>query len=154
MHPDDADARGIADGDIIRLFNARGACLAAVRVTDGIRPAWSSCRPAPGTTRRTPRTTSRSASTAIPNVLTRDVGTSASRRAAPASSRPLRSNASPAIYRLYRPTIHRPADVPGGRVDALARSYVHDESPRQRKSVSDANRLLLALQQAPELVRD
>ena len=38
MHPDDAAARGIADGDIIRLFNARGACLAGVRVTDGIRP--------------------------------------------------------------------------------------------------------------------
>ncbi len=37
MHPDDAAARGIADGDIIRLFNARGACLAGVRVTDGIR---------------------------------------------------------------------------------------------------------------------
>ena len=37
MHPDDAAARGISDGDIIRLFNARGACLASVRVTDGIR---------------------------------------------------------------------------------------------------------------------
>ena len=29
MHPDDAAARGIAEGDIIRLFNERGACLAA-----------------------------------------------------------------------------------------------------------------------------
>ncbi len=37
MHPDDAAARGISDGDIIRLFNARGACLAGVRITDGIR---------------------------------------------------------------------------------------------------------------------
>ena len=37
MHPADAAARGIADGDIIRLFNERGACLAGVRVTDDIR---------------------------------------------------------------------------------------------------------------------
>jgi biotin/methionine sulfoxide reductase len=37
MHPDDAAARGVADGDIIRLFNARGACLAAVRLTTDIR---------------------------------------------------------------------------------------------------------------------
>ena len=38
MHPEDAKRRGIRDGDIIRLFNARGACLAGVRLTDGIRP--------------------------------------------------------------------------------------------------------------------
>ena len=28
MHPDDAAARGIADGDVVRVFNDRGACLA------------------------------------------------------------------------------------------------------------------------------
>ena len=50
--PADAAARGIADGDIIRLFNARGACLAArARHRRHPRPAWCSCRPAPGTTR-------------------------------------------------------------------------------------------------------
>ena len=37
MHPSDAAARGIAEGDIIRLFNARGACLAAVNLTTDIR---------------------------------------------------------------------------------------------------------------------
>ena len=37
MHPDDAAARGIIDGSIVRLFNERGACLAAVRLTDAIR---------------------------------------------------------------------------------------------------------------------
>ena len=31
MHPDDAAARGLADGDLVRVFNDRGACLAAVR---------------------------------------------------------------------------------------------------------------------------
>lgn len=34
----DAAARGIVDGDIVRIFNERGACLAAARLSDGIRP--------------------------------------------------------------------------------------------------------------------
>jgi biotin/methionine sulfoxide reductase len=38
IHPDDAAARGISDGDVVRLFNDRGACLAGARITDGIRP--------------------------------------------------------------------------------------------------------------------
>lgn len=34
----DAAARGLADGDVARVFNARGACLASVRVSDDILP--------------------------------------------------------------------------------------------------------------------
>jgi biotin/methionine sulfoxide reductase len=37
MHPDDAAARGIAAGDLVRLFNDRGACLAAARLSERIR---------------------------------------------------------------------------------------------------------------------
>ena len=37
MNPDDAAARGIADGDVVRVFNDRGACLAGVVVSDAIR---------------------------------------------------------------------------------------------------------------------
>ena len=37
LHPDDARARGLADGDLVRVFNDRGACLAAVRLSDRIR---------------------------------------------------------------------------------------------------------------------
>ncbi|MEL7343342.1 MAG: molybdopterin-dependent oxidoreductase [Pseudomonadota bacterium] len=33
MHPDDARARGICDGDVVELFNARGRCLAGARLT-------------------------------------------------------------------------------------------------------------------------
>lgn len=35
MHPDDAEARGLTDGDIVRVFNDRGACLAGVRLDPG-----------------------------------------------------------------------------------------------------------------------
>lgn len=76
MNPADADPRGIADGDIVRLFNERGACLAGVRLSDGIRPgviqlptgAWYD-----------PMDPAEDAPLCVhgnPNVLTRDVGTS------------------------------------------------------------------------------
>ncbi len=38
IHPDDAAARGIADGDVVRVFNDRGQMLAGAVVTDRIRP--------------------------------------------------------------------------------------------------------------------
>ena len=36
MHPDDAAARDLADGDIVRVYNARGSMLCGVCVTDSI----------------------------------------------------------------------------------------------------------------------
>jgi len=38
INPADAAARGIADGDVVRLFNSRGACLAGAMVTDAVAP--------------------------------------------------------------------------------------------------------------------
>jgi biotin/methionine sulfoxide reductase len=38
MNPDDAQARGIEDGDMVRLFNDRGACLAGARLSPDVRP--------------------------------------------------------------------------------------------------------------------
>jgi len=38
LHPADAKARGILDGDVVRVFNDRGAFLAGVIITDRIRP--------------------------------------------------------------------------------------------------------------------
>jgi biotin/methionine sulfoxide reductase len=37
MHPDDAAARGISDGDLLRIYNDRGACLAAAKLSERIR---------------------------------------------------------------------------------------------------------------------
>ncbi|MEM1050177.1 MAG: molybdopterin-dependent oxidoreductase, partial [Pseudomonadota bacterium] len=36
LHPEDAAARGIADGDIVEMFNDRGRCLAGAVVTDDV----------------------------------------------------------------------------------------------------------------------
>lgn len=77
MHPDDAATRGIVDGDIVRLFNTRGACLAGIRVTDDIRrgviqlPTGAWYDPAD------PEEEAPLCVHGNPNVLTRDVGTSA-----------------------------------------------------------------------------
>jgi biotin/methionine sulfoxide reductase len=38
LHPRDAQARGIVDGDVVRVFNDRGACLAGVVLTEAVRP--------------------------------------------------------------------------------------------------------------------
>jgi biotin/methionine sulfoxide reductase len=76
IHPRDAEARGIADGDIVRVFNDRGATLAGAVITDRVRPgivvlptgAWYD-----------PADPAEPGSLDVhgnPNVLTRDVGTS------------------------------------------------------------------------------
>ena len=38
LNPADAAERGIRDGDVIRIFNSRGACLAGARLSDGVMP--------------------------------------------------------------------------------------------------------------------
>ena len=76
LNPTDAARRGIADGDIVRLFNDRGACLAAAAVTDDVMPgvvqlstgAWYD--PQAGVA-GDPLCVHGN-----PNVLTRDIGTS------------------------------------------------------------------------------
>ena len=78
LHPDAAQARGLTEGRLVRLWNARGACLAGLRLTRAIRPdcvalptgAWFDPDPVsetgvPGLDRA-----------GNPNVLTRDIGCS------------------------------------------------------------------------------
>lgn len=73
INPQDAAVLGIRDGETVRLWNARGACLATARVADSVRPgvvvlptgAWF-----------TPSGNSGLEIAGNPNVLTLDVGTS------------------------------------------------------------------------------
>jgi biotin/methionine sulfoxide reductase len=76
LNPRDAAHRGIQEGDIVRLFNDRGSCLAGAVLSDAVRPgvvqlatgAWydpvDPAAPAPVCVHGNP------------NVLTRDAGTS------------------------------------------------------------------------------
>ena len=77
MHPADAGARGIRDGDIVRLFNARGACLAGVVVTEGIRAGVVQIPTGAWYDPERPEEDGSLCVHGNPNVLTRDVGTSA-----------------------------------------------------------------------------
>jgi len=76
MNPRDANVRGIADGDIIRLFNARGACLAAVRVTETIAPGIVQLPTGAWYDPMGPEEEAPLCVHGNPNVLTRDIGTS------------------------------------------------------------------------------
>jgi biotin/methionine sulfoxide reductase len=76
MNPQDAASRGIADGDVIRLFNARGACLAAARVTDAIAPGIVNLPTGAWYDPVDPDEGMPLCVHGNPNVLTRDVGTS------------------------------------------------------------------------------
>ncbi|RKE23680.1 molybdopterin-dependent oxidoreductase [Streptomyces sp. TLI_171] len=55
LHPADAATRGVADGDLVRIFNDRGACLAGARLTERLRtgvvrlPTGAWFDPVPGT---------------------------------------------------------------------------------------------------------
>ena len=74
MSPPDAAQRDIRNGDIVRVFNARGACLAGVVVDPDVMPgvavmatgAWFDPPAASGEPERHGN----------PNVLTLDIGTS------------------------------------------------------------------------------
>jgi biotin/methionine sulfoxide reductase len=74
INPADAERRGIGDGDVVRVFNARGACLAGAVIDADVMPgvvvmatgAWFDPPAAAGEPERHGN----------PNVLTLDIGTS------------------------------------------------------------------------------
>lgn len=76
LHPDDAAARGLVEGDIVRVFNDRGACLAGVRLTDGIRRNVAAMATGAWFDPAEPGEPQGLCVHGNPNVLTRDVGTS------------------------------------------------------------------------------
>ncbi|OED38129.1 hypothetical protein AB833_20835 [Chromatiales bacterium (ex Bugula neritina AB1)] len=86
LNPHDAASRSISNGDIIKLYNDRGACLASAVISDGVRPgvvvlptgAWYNPQDA--------RVYDSLEVHGNPNVLTRDVGTSSLAQATSAHS--------------------------------------------------------------------
>lgn len=76
IHPVDAAARNIIDGDIVRVFNARGATLAGVLITEHVRPGVIQLATGAWYDPVEPGTGNSLDKHGNPNVLTRDVGTS------------------------------------------------------------------------------
>ncbi|MCW3474184.1 molybdopterin-dependent oxidoreductase [Limobrevibacterium gyesilva] len=76
MQAADAAARGLAEGDIVRVFNDRGACLAGLRVTDGLLPGVAVMATGAWFDPLEPGVPGSLCVHGNPNVLTQDVGTS------------------------------------------------------------------------------
>lgn len=76
IHPADAAARGIRHGDIVRLYNDRGACLAAALLSDELRPGVVQLSTGAWYDPESPETDNPLCVHGNPNVLTRDFGTS------------------------------------------------------------------------------
>ncbi|MFC4169269.1 molybdopterin guanine dinucleotide-containing S/N-oxide reductase [Teichococcus aestuarii] len=76
LHPQDAAARGIAEGDIVRLHNARGACLAAAALSEAVMPGVVQLATGAWYDPEDPNDENPLCVHGNPNVLTRDMGTS------------------------------------------------------------------------------
>ncbi len=76
LHPTDARRRGIEAGDIVRVFNERGACLAGVAVTDEVRQGVVQMSTGAWFDPLEPGTPGSLCKHGNPNVLTLDKGTS------------------------------------------------------------------------------
>lgn len=77
IHPADAAARGLADGDVARVFNDRGACLAGVVIDDRLRPRVVQLSTGAWFDPLDPSDPDSLCVHGNPNVLTDDIGTSA-----------------------------------------------------------------------------
>jgi biotin/methionine sulfoxide reductase len=76
IHPCDAAARGIDDGDIVRLYNDRGACLAGAVLSEALRPGVAQLSTGAWYHPVDPAAERQFCVHGNPNVLTRDAGTS------------------------------------------------------------------------------
>jgi biotin/methionine sulfoxide reductase len=76
MHPDDAATRGLTDGDVVRVFNDRGSCLAGLVVDDGLRTEVVQLSTGAWYDPADPADLDAMCVHGNPNVLTDDVGTS------------------------------------------------------------------------------
>lgn len=132
MNPRDAASRGLRDGDIVRVWNDRGACLAGVVLTDDMMPgvvematgAWydpihpgePDCLDAHGN----------------PNVLTHDRPTSTLSQGPAAQSCLVEIDA----WRLPLPPI-RVHNAPAFAIGRLTTTKIHDKRTPDRPSIGE-----------------
>jgi biotin/methionine sulfoxide reductase len=76
IHPRDAAARGIAAGDIVRIYNDRGACLAGAVLSEALRPGVAQLSTGAWYDPDDPAAEAPLCVHGNPNVLTADIGTS------------------------------------------------------------------------------
>ena len=72
MHPQDAAVRSLAEGDVVRVYNDRGACLAGAIVSDAVKPGVIQLATGAWYDPVEPGTAGALCAHGNPNVLTRD----------------------------------------------------------------------------------
>ena len=113
MHPADAAARGLADGDVVRVHNARGACLAGLRISDHIRPGVVQMATGAWYDPAEPGLPGSPCKHGNPNLLTPDHGSSALAQACSAQSTLVevtRCAVPPPVTAFVPPPIRPPLD--------------------------------------------
>ena len=112
MHPNDAAARGLHDGDVVRVQSPRGACLAGLHVTDLVRPGVVTLATGAWYDPAEPGNPDSLCKHGNPNVLTLDIGSSALAQA-PSSQTTLveisRCENPPPVTAMQLPAIRLPA---------------------------------------------
>ena len=76
MNPQDAASRGLSEGQVVRLFNDRGACLAGLVLSDAVRPGVVQLSTGAWYDPVDPAQPGSLDAHGNPNVLTRDLGAS------------------------------------------------------------------------------
>ena len=76
LHPEDAKARGLTNGDIVRVFNHRGACLGGVKIDDQVMRGVVQMSTGAWYDPEHPANAGSLCKHGNPNVLTPDIGTS------------------------------------------------------------------------------
>jgi biotin/methionine sulfoxide reductase len=76
MHPQDARSRGLTSGEVVRVFNDRGSCLAGLVVDDGLRDGVVQLSTGAWYDPENPEDLNAMCVHGNPNVLTADTGTS------------------------------------------------------------------------------
>ncbi|WP_208719740.1 molybdopterin-dependent oxidoreductase [Amycolatopsis circi] len=119
IHHEDARRLGVADGDVVKVSNRRGACVAAVRTTDGVRPGVVVMATGGWYDPENPGEPGSLDLQGNPNVLTPDLGTSRLAQASSAQTCLVRISAFPEApkSRAYEPPVtQRRPDRPAGLV--------------------------------------
>lgn len=76
LHPQDAAAHDLSEGDVVKVYNMRGACLAGVRISDTVRRGVVQLSTGAWYDPDKPGLDVELCKHGNPNILTRDVGTS------------------------------------------------------------------------------
>ncbi|MCX2932196.1 molybdopterin-dependent oxidoreductase [Mycobacterium sp. CVI_P3] len=110
MHPSDAAARGLVDGQVVRVFNDRGACLAGLVVDAALRPRVVQLSTGAWYDPADPADPDSPCVHGNPNVLTDDVGTSSLARGCTGAAVLVEVetfNGPPPPVRAYEPPVIR-----------------------------------------------